>query len=61
MSATLLVRTLIVMLSLEWELGSQDPVVFCYRIGVSLRESSSEDSASAGENVSGASCVCSPQ
>jgi hypothetical protein len=34
MRASLLVRTLIVMLALEWELGNQDPVVFCYRIGV---------------------------
>jgi len=29
-----LVRTLIAILALEWELGSQDPVVFCYRVGV---------------------------
>jgi len=29
-----LMQTLIVMLALEWELGSQDPFVFCYRIGV---------------------------
>jgi len=29
-----MLRTLIVILALEWELGSQDPVVFCYRIGV---------------------------
>ena len=34
MRASLLMRTLIVMLALEWELGSQDPVVFCYRIAV---------------------------
>jgi hypothetical protein len=34
MRASLLMRTLIVMLALEWELGNQDPVVFCYRIGV---------------------------
>jgi len=27
-------RTLIVMLALEWELCSQDPFVFCYRMGV---------------------------
>jgi hypothetical protein len=33
MRASLLMRTLIVMLALEWDLGSQDPVVFCYRIG----------------------------
>jgi hypothetical protein len=29
-----LARTLIVMLALEWELCSQDPIIFCYRIGV---------------------------
>jgi hypothetical protein len=29
-----LVRTLIVMLALEWELCSEDPLIFCYRIGV---------------------------
>jgi len=29
-----MMRTLIVILALEWELGSQDPVVFCYRMGV---------------------------
>jgi len=34
MRTTLLMRTLIVMLALEWELGNQDPFVFCYRIGV---------------------------
>ena len=34
MKASLLMRTLIVMLALEWELGNQDPFVFCYRIGV---------------------------
>jgi hypothetical protein len=34
MRTSLLMRTLIVMLALEWELGNQDPVVFCYRIGV---------------------------
>src|ERR1700722_2177319 len=27
-------RNLIAILALEWELGSQDPVIFCYRIGV---------------------------
>ncbi|HEX3372120.1 MAG TPA: hypothetical protein VHS08_06350 [Candidatus Acidoferrales bacterium] len=27
-------RTLITILALEWELGSQDPVIFCYRIGM---------------------------
>ena len=34
MRTSLLMRTLIAMLALEWELCSQDPVVFCYRIGV---------------------------
>ena len=34
MKTSALMRTLIVILALEWELGSQDPVVFCYRIGV---------------------------
>jgi hypothetical protein len=29
-----LMRTLIVILALEWELCSQDPFVFCYRMGV---------------------------
>lgn len=34
MRTTTLVRTLIVILAMEWDLGSQDPVIFCYRIGV---------------------------
>ena len=34
MSRTLLMRTVIVMLALEWELCSQDLFVFCYRMGV---------------------------
>lgn len=34
MRTSRLMRTLIVMLALEWELGNQDPFVFCYRIGV---------------------------
>jgi hypothetical protein len=34
MKTSNLARTLIVMLTLEWELCSQDPFVFCYRIGV---------------------------
>jgi hypothetical protein len=29
-----LARALIVMLALEWELCSQDPFIFCYRMGV---------------------------
>ena len=34
MKASTFAKTLIVILTLEWELGSQDPFVFCYRIGV---------------------------
>jgi hypothetical protein len=34
MRASLFLRTVVVMLALEWELCSQDPFVFCYRIGV---------------------------
>jgi hypothetical protein len=34
MRSSTMVRTLVVMLALEWELGNQDPFVFCYRIGV---------------------------
>jgi len=34
MRAPLFLRTVICMLALEWELCSQDPFVFCYRIGV---------------------------
>jgi hypothetical protein len=58
MRTTLLMRTLIVMLALEWELCNQDPVIFCYRIGVGLRTPSSGDSASFGERVSGTRCPC---
>ena len=60
MRTTLLMRTLIVMLALEWELGSQDPVIFCYRIGVSLCEPSSEDSPIVGESISGVGYTCLP-
>ena len=34
MRTSAMVRALVVMLALEWELGNQDPFVFCYRIGV---------------------------
>jgi len=54
MRTSLLMRTLVVMLALEWELCSQDPVIFCYRMGVSLRASSPGDSASVHDSVSGA-------
>jgi hypothetical protein len=33
-ASVVILRTLIVMFALEWELGSQDPFVFCYRMGV---------------------------
>ena len=36
MKTSAMMRTLIVILALEWELGSQDPVVFCYRMGGTL-------------------------
>jgi hypothetical protein len=29
-----LLRTFIVVFALEWEVCSQDPFIFCYRIGV---------------------------
>jgi hypothetical protein len=29
-----MMRTLIVMLALEWQLGREDPFIFCYRITV---------------------------
>lgn len=54
MRTSLLVRTLIVMLALEWELGGEDPVIFCYRISVRLRASSSGDPAADGNRLSGA-------
>jgi len=60
MRTSLLIQTLIGILALEWELCSQDPVVFCYRIGVSLRESSTEDSAGSGDSVSDAGLTCLP-
>lgn len=34
MRTSLFLRTLVVMLALEWELCSEDPVIFCYRVGV---------------------------
>jgi hypothetical protein len=34
MKTTNFMRTLVAILALEWELGSQDPVIFCYRIGM---------------------------
>jgi hypothetical protein len=40
MKTSQLMRTIIALLALEWDLCSQDPVIFCYRIGVSLREPS---------------------
>jgi hypothetical protein len=54
MRTSLLVRTLIVMLALEWELGGEDPVIFCYRISVRLRGSSSGAPAADANGFSGA-------
>jgi hypothetical protein len=34
MRTSLVLRTLLVMLAMEWELCSEDPFVFCYRVGV---------------------------
>lgn len=34
MRTSLFVRTLVVMLALEWELCNEDPVIFCYRMGM---------------------------
>ena len=34
MRTSLVLRTLLVMLAIEWELCSEDPVIFCYRVGV---------------------------
>jgi hypothetical protein len=38
-------RTLIVQLALEWDLCSEDPFVFCYRIGCTAFVSPSGDAA----------------
>jgi hypothetical protein len=34
MRIAVFMKTVFAILALEWELGSQDPVIFCYRIGV---------------------------
>jgi hypothetical protein len=34
MKTSRMFRTVIVMLALEWELCSEDPFIFCYRMGV---------------------------
>jgi hypothetical protein len=39
-------RSLIVVLALEWELCSQDPFVFCYRMGCMAFVSPPGDTAS---------------
>jgi len=38
-------RTLIVLLALEWDLCSEDPFVFCYRIGCTVFAPPSGDTA----------------
>jgi hypothetical protein len=47
-------RVLITALAVEWELCGEDPVVFCYRIGVSLRESPSRNLPNNGFSISNA-------
>jgi hypothetical protein len=42
-------RSLIVMLALEWELCSEDPFVFCYRIGCTVFAPSSGNALSPGD------------
>jgi len=44
-------RSLIVVLALEWELCSQDPFVFCYRMGCIVWVPSSGDTASPVDTV----------
>ncbi len=34
MRTSLMLRTLVVMLAVEWELCSQDPFIFCYRMSL---------------------------
>jgi hypothetical protein len=34
MNLSHLVKTVVVTLAMEWELCSEDPFIFCYRIGV---------------------------
>ena len=34
MRTSLFLRTVICILAVEWELCSQDPFIFCYRVGV---------------------------
>jgi hypothetical protein len=46
------VRTLVAILALEWQLCREDPIVFCYRMGVSLLLSHFGGSTSAGSNPS---------
>lgn len=58
MRPSLVVRTLIVTLALEWELCGEDPVVFCYRMSVNLRAPCSLDSPSADDGVMSSGCGC---
>jgi hypothetical protein len=44
-------RSLIVVLALEWELCSQDPFVFCYRMGCMVFVSPSGDTAQPAHTV----------
>ena len=51
-----LLRTIIVILTLEWELCNEDPVAFCYRIGVTWRESPAGDSVGGAVNFPVSAC-----
>jgi hypothetical protein len=48
-----LLRTIIVMLALEWELCSEDPFIFCYRIGCTAFASPSGDTPRSTETGAG--------
>jgi hypothetical protein len=45
-------KTLVAILALEWQLCREDPIVFCYRMGVSLLLSHFGGSTSAGNSPS---------
>jgi hypothetical protein len=58
MRTSLMVRTLIDMLALEWELCGEDPAVFCYRISVSLRGLSEAKRAGAADELTNMGAGC---
>jgi hypothetical protein len=46
-------RTIVDVLALEWELCSQDPFVFCYRMGCTVLISPSGDTANPADTGTG--------